>query len=213
MASFCELVPALCLELEFLYISVMLLGLYLTSGLSFECQSRKHACQKCKIPMPGHIWPMSCFWFTCKCSSACSKPRWLQGGSCTWVALPLPTRFLLLTAPGAVPGGKSARELTGLKINSIKKTKTNKQKILFPAERKEGVPVARAVARQPMGQQPAPHLHQNTRDLLLDFNITGSFFYYYFLILRRPLYLSMGSLPSLLLHLLRLHQRLKVPTW
>lgn len=61
MASFCELVPALCLELEFLYISVMLLGLYLTSGLSFECQSRKHACQKCKIPMPGHIWPMSCF--------------------------------------------------------------------------------------------------------------------------------------------------------
>lgn len=26
-----------------------------------------------------------------------------------------------------------------------------------------------------MGQQPAPHPHQNIGDLLLDFNITGSF--------------------------------------
>lgn len=41
--------------------------------------------------------------------SACPKPWWLQGGSCTWVALPLPACFLLLTAPGAVPGGKSAQ--------------------------------------------------------------------------------------------------------
>lgn len=35
--------------------------------------------------------------------------------------------------------------------------------------------MARAMARQPTVQQPAPHLHQNIGDLLLDFNIIGSF--------------------------------------
>lgn len=87
------------------------------------------------------------------------------------MALPLPARFLLLCQPQEqCQEAHWLRELTGLKINFIKK------KALFPAERKEGVPAARATARLPTGQQRGPHLHQNIGDLVLNLNILGIFF-------------------------------------